>query len=489
MALKRQKFHISTELDAAAQECFKEMCVALKWTNLYKKESDVPNTTSGMSETLQECTVDKLNRIIDTFLPTFSQHRNITAVYPSFKVTNSKQTGTPCIMINVVGKGRIPISESEIPKFVDSYPVDIVEGFWIETYNLPNPNKLQEEMDRLRLGASISIEGADAGSLGAILRDDDGKFYLLSCKHVIGTGEKNEIIHPGRLHYLELLKHYLAKYKTYLNSIIGFKRSLTLSGEKPPELKLLEEFRQLQKDSDEVNYSKLPRSVKFSRDYEDFIRCAQKLEELFKHPPRVVADLSVSFSGNVCVSDQREYGIDAGVAELREEEVKALSGNSLFEMIGTTDYPSGSVMMSNGVLGNVSTWCKSGSATGYTSVKSYLDLVHVNLKHSPNQELVVHLDPQRNEFSSTRKLVQWRKCLSLKKSSKEKELFAGEGDSGTVVFKKCQGAESMSGIGIVSGGHYEARPHGIEHCGTFVSPLDISLKILSLSLKKKFFCS
>lgn len=180
----------SEELKKSARKDFGKMGVGLEWTDLDKETSDGPNITPGVSRRLEKFEVDEISKIIHTSLLILNKHRNITAVYPSLKVTNSKPTNEPCIMVNVIGKGRIPIGETDIPAFIGGFPVDIVEGFWIESYASSRPIEQQEQGDYLRLGASIGIKGvAAAGTLGAILKDDDGNDYLLSSHHVIGEGD------------------------------------------------------------------------------------------------------------------------------------------------------------------------------------------------------------------------------------------------------------------------------------------------------------
>lgn len=173
----------SEELKKSARKDFGKMGVGLEWTDLDKETSDGPNITPGVSRTLEKFEVDEISKIIDTSLLIFNKHRNITVVYPSLKVTNSKPTNEPCIMVNVIGKGRIPIGETNIPAFIERFPVDIVEGFSMERETPSKPMEPQEEREYFRLGASIGTKGvADGGTLGAILKDNDGNYYLLSCE-------------------------------------------------------------------------------------------------------------------------------------------------------------------------------------------------------------------------------------------------------------------------------------------------------------------
>ncbi|XP_022807576.1 uncharacterized protein LOC111344598 isoform X2 [Stylophora pistillata] len=466
-------------LSEAAGNCFGKMGVKLKWTDLCNETSDVPNITPGVSRRLQKSEVDEISKIIDTSLLIFNKHRNITAVYPSLKITDSKRTNEPCIMVNVIGKGRIPIGESNIPEFVDSYPVDIVEGFWIETVNPSNPIEPKERREYLRLGASISLKGVPyAGTLGAFVKDDDDKFYLLSCNHVIGDREKKEILHPGWLQYVESFKYCLDEYNKLLKRVTKTETGFSTRNWQPTELSELKNaFRGLQRISD-CNNDKLPSSVKKSGCYKDFIDYAQQLEELVNHSPRVVADFSRAFSGNVHMNSnlsKKEISIDAAVAELREEEVNALKQNFFVEMIGTANYPSGTVLASDEVLihPHAREWCKSGSITEHTSINTSTDLRLINLK-VPLSEQVLHFDFDTKKVVVTEpESVGWRKNFVLENVVDEP--FSRLGDSGAVIFEKREDQESMSAFGMVVGVHYE---NNTLH-STIVSPLDDSLRILS----------
>ncbi|PFX33287.1 OTU domain-containing protein [Stylophora pistillata] len=468
------------ELIAAARKYFGEMDVDIRWTDLYKETSVVPNITPGMSRRLEKSEVDEISKIIDASLLTFNQHRNITAVYPSLKVKDSKRTNTPCIMVNVIGKDRIPIGETNIPEFVERFPVDIVEGFWIEAANPSNPIEPEERREYLRLGASIGIKGvAKYGTLGAFVKDNDGKFYLLSCNHVIGGTEKNEIIHPGWRQYTNSFKEYLGKCNELLNRMAETKTKLFPDNWQPVGLPELESALGQLKIMSE---NRIPPWAKNTGCYKDFIENAQKLEKLFNDPPRVVADLSFGFRGNVRINfsfGEQEISIDAAVAELRKEKVEALERNIFVQMVDTANYPSGNVITSDEVLSHPQEreWCKSGSATGHTSIKKSFEPLPIALK-PPLSETVVYFDLLTNQVSTNVDSVYWRRCLLLENIEKP---FSLGGDSGAVIFEKREGQKSMSGFGIVVGVHYD------ENCnlrGTIVSPLDIALETLSSRMGK-----
>lgn len=63
---------IPEELNVAAQKYFGEMGVELKWTDLNRETSRVPNITPGVSRRLEKFEFDEISKIIDTS-PTYFQ--------------------------------------------------------------------------------------------------------------------------------------------------------------------------------------------------------------------------------------------------------------------------------------------------------------------------------------------------------------------------------------------------------------------------------
>jgi len=202
---------IPESLKVAAQKCFGEMEVNLKWSDLYNDAANVLNITpivypsAGEPKILEASQVDEISEIISKHLHVFDKHRNITAVQASFKITESKQTENPCIAIYVLGKGYIPVGESEFPHTVGPYPVDVVDGFWYRTRDPWTPNGAQEQSEVLCLGASIGVNGEGAsGTLGAIVEDgNSGTFYALSCDHVMRHPALDESLNHAKYHFDE----------------------------------------------------------------------------------------------------------------------------------------------------------------------------------------------------------------------------------------------------------------------------------------------
>ena len=411
---------IPEELKEAAQEFFGETGVELKWTNLYNYASNIPNIVSKDFKQLEVSQANVISEIINKNLSVFSKHRNITAIQPSLKVTNSKQTNDPCIRVYVLGKGYIPVGESEIPNAVENCPVDIVDGFWLETSDTPKPLTAHKQEKCLRLGASIGVRGAKtAGTLGAIVKDDSS-FYLLSCDHVINHGWEREIVHPGEDHYLSSLKYHLIDYQNWIYRIIKPENRLKHDN---PILNSI--FMHLQNQVDSF-YNGCPTGV---IRHPKLVECKRKLDELFSKKPRTVAHYITGIRQDTMLSDGSIVFIDAAIAELTDKEVEALKENGFVEIIDTTNYPDDNVWVDFS-QSNEKEWCKSGSATGYTVSKSHLYFEKVFLRCAGDE--------------------RWLKgCLVLPNSQ---NLFSHLGDSGAVIFEKSkQQPQAMKGLGIVLG--------------------------------------
>ena len=460
------KNSIPEELKEAAQEFFGGTGVELRWTNLYNYASNIPNIVSKDFKQLEVSQANVISKIINKNLPVFSKHRNITAIQPSLKVTNSKQTNYPCIRVYVLGKGCIPVGESEIPNAVENCPVDIVDGFWLETIDTPKPLTAHKQEKYLRLGASIGVRGAKtAGTLGAIVKDDSS-FYLLSCDHVINHEWEREIIHPGGSHYLNSLKYHLIDYQNCINRIIQPENRLKHDNLMPESI-----FEHLKNKVDSFyNAADVPRHPKLEE-------CKRKLVELFSEKPRTVAYYTYGIRQNMKFPDGSECFIDAAIAELTDKEVEALKEKGYVEIIDTTNYPDGDVSR-DGSQDRAREWCKSGSSTGYTTLESYLSLQKVALK------IAAHERP--SFFSGNLELPEtyvgedeWlRDCLFF---PHYQNVFSDLGDSGAVIFEKFEGRpQAMSGFGIVLG--VISSEAG---CGTVAAPLFGALDLLSEKLGRR----
>ena len=131
-----------------------------------------------------------LSRKIEDNLHVFENRLNVTAVCVSYKVTEAMEKEIPCVTVFVLGKGKIPVKETNIHKIkednghlFDNAEFDVVEGYYRPAYGL------SPEMDYafpLRGGVGIGVQGVPcAGTLGGFLEDEKGECYILSNHHVL----------------------------------------------------------------------------------------------------------------------------------------------------------------------------------------------------------------------------------------------------------------------------------------------------------------
>ena len=454
---------IPEELKAAAQDFFKEVNVQLRWTNLFNNASNKPNIVSEDFKQLEESQLNFVSKIIDKNLPVFSKHRNITAIQPSLKVTKSEQKNVPCIRVYVLGIGCIPFGESKIPNSVEDYPVEIVDGFWYETLDTPKPLMAHKQEKYLRLGASIGVKGKDnAGTLGAIVKDEKDNFYLLSCDHVLKHEKHEEIIHPGQCHYLTSLDYHLIDYQNWIYRITGEVNSLQHSNPKREDL-----FKHLRKQVDLFCDDKGVLRHKKLRE------CESKLYELFSEPPRTVAHWKCGIRRGKNVSKRSEIYIDAAIAELTKEEKNALEKNGYVEIIDTANYSDDKMDLSQN---HERVWHKSGSSTGYTSLKCSVVLKDVFLRNPEHKLLLRSSKSPVIPSEDLRDDVWCKNCLLFENNE---NVFSYFGDSGAVIFEKCeQQTQPMPGFGIVFAGLFSN-----DKCvGTIAVRLRSALKLLSEEL-------
>ena len=507
------KTGIPETLKAAAQDYFKEMNVKLEWLDLYKDVDEILKIRhleypSGMQQVLNDSQVNEINKIISENLHVLVRHRNITAVQPSLKITDSKQTETPCITLYVLCKGVIPDGECPFPLTLGSYPVDVVDGIWFRTDGVWKPNKAQEQSEVLCLGASIGVQGEDiAETLGAIVKDDE-TFYVLSCDHVMKHGTKSEIIHPALNDHLNYLNYHLQQYGLWIKHIIDKESCHILAnqfsfGHISGLKELLNKFQELKRIKE--NHQHHARVTK------------RKLEALELHerafekgltPPRVIAKYSVGISGNVTWNDGQQYYVDAALAELTPEEVDSLRQSQTAEMIGTGDHPSGEISFRQKARGDL---CKSGRTTGFTTSGCHVE-PSIFLRANFGK-----VNYQNDALFSVRKNVRlcascreragigeqlestaapcdsceidtptlcdslWFKnclCIDSKFDFGEAKVFATEGDSGAVLFERNDDG-NLQAFGIIF-----AELRCSYKLMTLATPVQIALESLSRKISE-----
>lgn len=544
------KSGILKDLKEAAEEVFAHKQVNVCCLDLYNKGSRVLKVKnleypSGKPGRLEGDQVDKISEIISKNLPVFSNYRNVTAVQPSLKITDSKQTTEPCITVYVLGKGHIPIGESELPQSVGGYRVDVVDGFWHQTdgksWQSREPKASQKSFNYLRLGASIGGKGEKAsGTLGAIVEGKNvveeeekcGKFYLLTCNHVLNGEKQPEIIHPSLYDYRNVALWNLWFYMERLKEVApgpragevdNLLRDLDALDDVDDVVKFEIQVKRMFKVVHEIEaeHVKLIRDnntnpdeiVEFKDEkYKQVLRyyfpdgvgarkkrveilLNRKLPELeqFKHnvvhclenPPRNVATFVKGIKSNVQF-DGKKYYVDAAVAELSQHEVDVLRNSGTIELVGSPYSPNGNCIATNDIK-KARELCKSGRTTEFTTTKDLVckwddapaymrdspafklsdDGLHAVLELAAIQNYIVNEpDPEK----------EWHhNCLCI---PSEQLPFARCGDSGAVVFEKCDGTSieprCLSGLGLVFG-VFETSYKSL----ALASPLDVTLKKLS----------
>ena len=516
---------IPESLKEAAYKCFGEMDARLKWFDLYNDAAYILNVTaveypSGVPQVLNASQVDEISEIISQNLDVFDKHRNITSVQASFKVTDSRETEKPCITINVLGKGHIPIGESEFPVTLGSYPVDVVQGFWFRISNpwWP-PNEAQTPGKELRFGASLGVKDEDAsGTLGAIIKDEkSGTLYALSCDHVMKHAEKSEIIHPGLNDYRNYLQYYLNAYKTTVGRIVErgcSEMKFSVEGLQEPEMK--EKFEALKEKKD--NYVQESPEVYPESKLIRLTKLETALEIGFSKQPRVIGTYVTGLRSNVQWSDGKEYFIDAAVAKLNKGEVKRLEHSEIV-VIGTYENLSGEYSQATGRDFDPEELCKSGRTTGFTE-KGHLVEAKMFMKSSlcsqgsgPLHDVQGHnyvcqecaqrqtTQSQGEEFQGLQSSCKicgkdgatlhesawFKNCLCIEGRSKIYYNFALPGDSGAVIFERKSDDENdvtcLSGVGILFAQHEsQYKLYGI------ASPLEVALNVLSQKLSEHNDC-
>ncbi len=483
---------IPPALKTAAQEFFGPMEVRLEWFDLKNDACNVLNVTSikypsGEPNRLKASQVDEIDEIINKNLHVFSKHRNITAVQPSFKVTNSVQTEEACITVYVLGKGNIPLGESAILGSIGGFPVDVVNGFFFRTAIPYRPINAHKQKEYLCSGASIGVNGEkSSGTLGAIVEDKNtGTLYALSCDHVMKHAQKSEITYPGFDIYLNSLQYHLTEYHTLISKIeTQEKLSDEILGD-PEEMKTKFDSLKNFKESNRQN---------FEGDRNRMERFERKFDELLSKPPRVIGTYSVGIKLNV-ESEQKAFFIDAAISKLKEEEVNRFKRNGSVEIVDSALSPSRNcVVATMQKMSSVEHLCKSGSATGFTTTSKGLSggegspiLPPMYIRNNGSDKSPppwFDLDPavfvkkqaqsQPQESPSLVEICQpygwFKRCLCI--SGTLDKPFSDVGDSGAVVFENIK--PFCPGLGIIFGKYANSY-----HVFSIASPLKVALEKLS----------
>lgn len=157
---------------------------------------------------------------------------------------------------------------------------------------------------------------------------------------------------------------------------------------------------------------------------------------------------------------------------MTNEEIEALKRNGYVEIIDTEDYPDGNVTRDDS-QNRIREWRKSGSTTGYTSLKSSFFYGKAFLRNSEHERLSFLTRSLAVPAEDAGDDMWRRDCILFEH---KENLFSYFGDSGAVIFEESeQHPQAMPGFGIVIGGLFSK-----DRCvSTIAVPLCVALEKLS----------
>ena len=133
----------------------------VKFVNLERRPLSANVVPLPSSEKTKARELSDLAEIIEKNLDIFETRLNVTAVQASYKIANAEETNKLCVTVFVLGKGKIPVGESDFSevKQLNGYPFDIVEGYYI-----PACSPYRSSAFPLHLGVGIGVEGQNSGT-------------------------------------------------------------------------------------------------------------------------------------------------------------------------------------------------------------------------------------------------------------------------------------------------------------------------------------
>ena len=257
-----------------------------------------------------------LSSIIEKKLHVFDNRLNVTAVQASYKVVGSYEKKVPCVTVYVLGKGRIPVGESEMDDSLLAVKLDVVEGYY-----QPCGNSYKSYKSPLFSGFGIGIkedECGGAGTIGGFLIDENGKRYLLTCDHVLQPlgikNLKNIIVQPAERDFKEELA-LASSDVTYLHDKIRKQKSMLTAEDSRVRQRFEYYLKKTQEELEEKEKDKT---------------------KLLDAPPRSIGHYVCGLRVNeqVEINDKNHVPIyvDAGIAELSEDELTEIEMEKEFEI-------------------------------------------------------------------------------------------------------------------------------------------------------------
>ena len=306
---------IIDRLQQAAEEIFSDNYriefVDLQRRSLCQTVIRLPKCEKSKGEELKS-----LSSIIEKKLHVFDNRLNVTAVQASYKVVGSYEKKVPCVTVYVLGKGRIPVGESEMDDSLLDVKLDIVEGYY-----QPCGNSYKSYQSPLFSGFGIGIkedECGGAGTIGGFLIDENGKRYLLTCDHVLQPmgikNLKNIIVQPAERDFKEELA-LASSDVTYLHDKVRKQKSMLTAEDSRVRQRCEYDLKKTQKELEEKEKDK---------------------ENLLDAPPRSIGHYVCGLIVNeqVEINDNNHVPIyvDAGIAELSEDELTGIEMEKEYEI-------------------------------------------------------------------------------------------------------------------------------------------------------------
>ena len=444
-----------------------------------------------------------LAELIEENLNIFENRLNVTAVQPSYKITDNEESATPCVTVFMLGKGRIPLGENDFSyrEKLSNYPFDVIEGYYRPS------SSFESSASPLHGGVGIGVKKLPGvGTLGGFLKDDDGKCYLLSCEHVLHPegvfGISDVIVQPAEHDFKKKINEDENKIKDKRGEITKMETKLAC----------------MQDDGEQNRYKGFIKTR--SEDLEELER---QLNYLKIRKPREVGKYLHGLQRNERPDNTDKYiFVDACIAELEKNEIIQMElekdveeGNSC-PVYGFSykNYTTGSeneepLVPPTGEIVRWTEFCKEskkelrfikcGRSTGVTvngqiethnfflnrkisqavtdyPFKEYCE----NCSPPPDNNIVEtsSLEKQKcdkcsNQIEKGNTSVLWaRNCLTLRQAPKS---FAEEGDSGSIVF------DNQGRAWSVLFGTFNTQDKLI----SLTAPLDVTIQALQKKLKKK----
>lgn len=166
-----------------------------------EKEKDLRFSEAEM-KTLHMCITKNSPSLLE-------QHSNIQVISGShfkcrgYSLNKPQMERTACIVLYVHIKGIIPVNETQFPKEIEGFPVDVREGCFKKFMYQEEAGDSLEYHRNLTVGCHIANCYQMSGSLGAFIQLPNKNVGCLTCWHIFETNEsrieleKDILAHKG----------------------------------------------------------------------------------------------------------------------------------------------------------------------------------------------------------------------------------------------------------------------------------------------------